>query len=66
LSELNQMLHLAGGRVYPAKDCCLTQKDFAAFYPQWTEFRKHLDPRFSSGFWRRVTGKEGRQACARY
>jgi hypothetical protein len=27
---------------------------FKAGYPRWTEFTSYVDPRFESGFWRRV------------
>jgi FAD/FMN-containing dehydrogenase len=46
----------AGGRLYPAKDGRMGPAVFKAGYPQWQEFAKRVDPRFSSGFWRRVTG----------
>ena len=44
----------AGGRLYPAKDARMTASQFQAFYPQWREFHKFVDPHFSSTFWRRV------------
>jgi hypothetical protein len=28
---------------------------FAASFPHWRDFARHIDPGFSSGFWRRVT-----------
>jgi len=31
---------------------------FQALYPQWKECARFIDPRFSSSFWRRVTGGE--------
>jgi hypothetical protein len=27
---------------------------FRAGYPRWQEFSQHVDPKFSSNFWRRV------------
>ncbi len=48
----------AGGRLYPAKDACMTSDHFKAFYPNSTEFKRHIDPRCSSSFWRRVMGEE--------
>jgi 4'-phosphopantetheinyl transferase EntD len=30
---------------------------FKAGYPRWHEFASFVDPRFSSGFWRRVMEK---------
>jgi FAD/FMN-containing dehydrogenase len=44
-----------GGRMYPAKDATMTAAQFQAFYPQWREFAKFIDPSFDSAFWRRVT-----------
>jgi hypothetical protein len=40
--------------MYPAKDARMTRESFAAFYPWLDEFRAHVDPAFSSSFWRRV------------
>ncbi|OZC03783.1 FAD-binding oxidoreductase [Rubricoccus marinus] len=45
----------AGGAVYPAKDATMTPESFRAFFPQWEAFAEHIDPAFSSSFWRRVT-----------
>jgi len=28
---------------------------FRHYFPQWAEFRRFIDPRFSSSFWWRVT-----------
>jgi len=44
-----------GGKIYPAKDARMTAPQFQAFYPQWREFARYVDPRFSSAFWQRVT-----------
>jgi FAD/FMN-containing dehydrogenase len=44
-----------GGRMYPAKDATMTAAQFQAFYPQWQEFARYIDPKFSSAFWQRVT-----------
>jgi FAD/FMN-containing dehydrogenase len=46
-----------GGRMYPAKDARMTAEQFQAFYPQWQEFARYIDPGFDSAFWRRVTGR---------
>jgi hypothetical protein len=32
----------------------MSASDMAAFYPRLPEFRRYLDPAFSSSFWRRV------------
>ncbi|MCX6104673.1 MAG: FAD-binding protein, partial [Proteobacteria bacterium] len=44
----------ARGSVYPAKDARMSGSSFKHFFPQWQEFSKYVDPRFSSSFWRRV------------
>lgn len=55
LDDLDGVVRQAGGRVYPAKDARMSADNFQAFFPQWREFARFVDPRFSSGFWRRVT-----------
>lgn len=55
LSTLNQLTAEAGGRVYPAKDAFMTPSQFRTFYPQVEAFAPHIDPAFSSSFWRRVS-----------
>jgi FAD/FMN-containing dehydrogenase len=54
--DLDALVREAGGRLYPAKDACMTAADFQRQYPQWEAFQQHIDPAFSSSFWRRVTG----------
>lgn len=54
LDECDEIVKKAGGRVYPAKDARMSAPSFAAFYPRTTEFKKFVDPAFSSSFWRRV------------
>lgn len=44
-----------GGRMYPAKDAQMTAEQFQAFYPQWRELDRYVDPAFNSAFWKRVT-----------
>jgi FAD/FMN-containing dehydrogenase len=46
-----------GGRIYPAKDACMSAAHFQQFYPQWEQWAAYIDPRFSSSFWQRVTGR---------
>jgi len=53
---LDQVVIAAGGRGYPAKDSRMSPASFRSFYPQWEDFAAYIDPRFSSSFWRRVTG----------
>jgi hypothetical protein len=52
--RLDTIVRAAGGRLYPAKDNRMPGAFFRAAYPKWKEFSKFVDPRFSSGFWRRV------------
>lgn len=58
-AELDSMVREAGGRLYPAKDACMRAEDFQAFYPNWQRLEALRDPRITSGFWQRVTGKGG-------
>jgi FAD/FMN-containing dehydrogenase len=46
-----------GGRMYPAKDACMSAAHFQQFYPQWEQWAAYVDPSFSSSFWQRVTGR---------
>lgn len=55
LTELDAMIVDAGGRVYPAKDGMMPAASFRRYFPEWEAFAAHVDPRFSSSFWRRVT-----------
>jgi FAD/FMN-containing dehydrogenase len=53
---LDRIVLDAEGRLYPAKDGRMGPAIFQAGHPRWQEFSRFVDPRFSSGFWRRVTG----------
>lgn len=53
--ELDCIVMAAGGRLYPAKDGRMGAVLFQSGYPRWREFVDYVDPRFSSGLWRRVT-----------
>ncbi|MES2683982.1 MAG: FAD-binding oxidoreductase [Pseudomonadota bacterium] len=55
LTRLDSITHEAGGRIYPAKDGRVSAADFQQGYPQWQAFARHIDPRCSSSFWRRVS-----------
>ncbi|HTV14923.1 MAG TPA: FAD-binding oxidoreductase [Acidobacteriaceae bacterium] len=46
-----------GGRMYSAKDARMRPEQYQAFYPQWQEFSRYVDPEFDSAFWQRVTGR---------
>lgn len=52
--ELDRIVLEAGGRLYPAKDGRIGARAFQSGYPNWEAFSAYVDPRFSSGFWRRV------------
>jgi len=56
LTELDELVKRAGGRIYPAKDARMSPSHFQSFYPQWRELEALRDPMFSSGLWRRLTG----------
>jgi FAD/FMN-containing dehydrogenase len=53
-ARLEEVAVEAGGALYPAKDARMSAATFAKSYPRLDEFRKHVDPAFSSSFWRRV------------
>ncbi len=57
VAKLDGIVKAAGGVLYPAKDARMAGSDFRQFYPQWKEFSRYIDPKFSSSFWRRVTEK---------
>ena len=54
-NELNKVIFENNGRFYPAKDAVMKAVDFQRSYKKFDEFKKYIDPRFSSSFWRRVT-----------
>ncbi|MGK5088301.1 FAD-binding oxidoreductase [Bdellovibrionota bacterium FG-2] len=54
LESLDAIVRSVGGCVYPAKDARMSEESFKCFYPKWAEFRRFVDPRFSSSFARRV------------
>jgi hypothetical protein len=56
LDRLDAMVIEAGGAIYPAKDARMSPRTFQRSFPRLSEFTHFLDPRFSSGFWRRVGG----------
>lgn len=55
LRKLSDIVAEAGGRIYAAKDACMTPEHFQTFYPRWRELETARDPAFSSNLWRRVT-----------
>jgi FAD/FMN-containing dehydrogenase len=54
LERLDEVVREAGGAVYPAKDARMSPASFRRFFPGWETFARHVDPKFSSSFWRRV------------
>lgn len=55
MTELDNVVFQAGGALYAAKDARMSPQSFALSYPHVNEFKKFIDPGFSSSFWRRVT-----------
>lgn len=53
--RLDEQTRELGGAMYPAKDATMSGESFRSYFPRWQEFSKHIDPAFSSSFWRRVT-----------
>jgi FAD/FMN-containing dehydrogenase len=58
-TRLDEIVNTNGGRIYPAKDARMTGHTFAQSFPRWQEFSKHIDPAFSSSFWRRLNLTQG-------
>jgi hypothetical protein len=56
LRRLEARVLEAGGAIYPAKDSTLSPEGFRRSFPAWESFVPHIDPHFSSSFWRRVVG----------
>jgi FAD/FMN-containing dehydrogenase len=54
MNTLDDVVNAAGGRLYPAKDARMSKSDFLRAYPAWDEFRRYMDPKFSSSFYRRM------------
>jgi FAD/FMN-containing dehydrogenase len=53
--ELDAIVRAAHGAWYPAKDARMSPEDFRASYPALDRFLPHLDPAFTSDFWKRMT-----------
>ena len=55
-SILDDIVVKAGGRIYMAKDACMSPKVFEVGYPNLNEFLKYRDPGISSALSRRLMG----------
>jgi L-gulonolactone oxidase len=53
-SELEDVVREHRGALYPAKDALMSAEAFEESFPRLKEFLPHVDPAFSSSFWRRV------------
>ncbi|AKU89942.1 FAD-binding oxidoreductase [Vulgatibacter incomptus] len=60
LDRLDALVRESGGAIYPAKDARMSGETFRRSFPKLDEFSRFVDPRFSSSFWRRVDGANGR------
>jgi len=56
LESLDAITRSVRGAVYPAKDARMSAHSFQQYFPAWRQLRDYIDPKFSSSFWRRVTG----------
>jgi L-gulonolactone oxidase len=54
LEEMDAVVRLYGGAVYPAKDARMSSETFRAGFPRAAELAAHVDPGFRSRFWERV------------
>ncbi|MBY0421042.1 MAG: FAD-binding oxidoreductase [Parvularculaceae bacterium] len=53
--RLDAIVREARGRLYPAKDARMPAALFREGYPRWAEMAAHVDPKFTSDFWKRMT-----------
>lgn len=58
LEQLDAIVRLSGGAIYPAKDARMSSEMFKLSFPKLDEFKKFKDPGLSSSFWRRVTNEK--------
>lgn len=56
MRSFDQVVQQSGGALYPAKDARMSPALFETSFPRWRDFTPFIDPKFSSSFWRRVTG----------
>ncbi len=57
LDRLDAITMAAEGALYPAKDARMSPDTFRRSFPNWQQLEPFIDPRFSSSFWRRVSGE---------
>ena len=57
LDQFDEIVRTSGGAVYPAKDARMSAESFQTYFPRWKEFSTFVDSKFSSSFWRRVSGE---------
>jgi FAD/FMN-containing dehydrogenase len=55
LNTLDSVVLEAKGAIYPAKDARMSPAMFRASFPRLEEFKRYIDPKMSSSFWKRVT-----------
>jgi FAD/FMN-containing dehydrogenase len=58
-ADLDEIVKSAGGALYPCKDARMSPEMFRFSYVELNTFKKYIDPKFSSSFWRRVNGEKG-------
>ena len=56
MASLDEVTREFGGALYPAKDARMPPRMFEDSFPALEAFKPHIDPAFSSSFWRRVAG----------
>ncbi len=58
LNDLDSLVRSVNGAIYPAKDARMSADMFATSFPNLEEFKRYIDPGFSSSLWRRVTQQQ--------
>ncbi len=53
-TELDEIVKSVGGALYLCKDARMSPEMFRFSYAEWENFKKYIDPKFSSSQWRRV------------
>jgi len=54
LNQFDDILSMAGGRVYPAKDARMSSEYFRKWYPGYELMQRIKDPKIESTFWNRM------------